>query len=65
MIRLVTDYVHQNERFLSIRTALYVFEDNEALLNQMKKAEVLQCVTHHAHIVSIWIGSMTATIWIQ
>ena len=36
MIRLVTDYVHQNARLLSIRTALYVFEDNEALIKQKK-----------------------------
>ena len=53
MIRLVTDYLHQKARLLSIRTALYVPEDNEALIKQMKKAEMQQCVTHHAHIVSI------------
>ena len=37
MIRLVTDYLHRNARLLSNRTALYVFEDNEALIKQMKK----------------------------
>ena len=58
------DYVLPIARSFSMRAALYIFEGNEAVMKQ-KKAEVLQCVMYHAHIVSICFGFMSASIHIR
>ena len=56
------DCVPPNVRLFSMRISLYIFENNEAEIKHRKTAVVLQCVMCHTHIVSIWIGLMTASI---
>ena len=51
--------VSPNARSFSMRTSLYIFEDNEAVVKQINKVTI---VMYHAHIVLIWIVFVTASI---
>ena len=55
------DYVLPNARWFSMRTSLYIFEDNEAAiqhLSERQKSYNASCVTH----TSCWFG---LTLWLH